>query len=150
MLKHAMFNRRDSIQKRLLKIKKQEAKTLQTLIKQEDELRKAVDENNELIKVLLDVESSEEMTLRKEIDELTKKRSTLQNKLEELRDSRRSEEHPLRVRDQLLAEKLEMVRKQVSVSRRMLGRQIGEGWEDGLESLDKREQKSLEFKGSQL
>ena len=39
---------------------------------------------------------------------------------------------------------------QVSVSRRMLGRQIGDGWEDGLESLDKREQKSLEFKGSQL
>ena len=73
-------------QKRLLKIKKQEAKTLQTLIKQEDELRKAVDENNELIKVLLDVESSEEMTLRKEIDELTKKRSTLLNKLEEVFD----------------------------------------------------------------
>ena len=43
-----------------------------------------MDENNELIKVLLDVESSEEMTLRKEIDELTKKRSTLQNKLEEV------------------------------------------------------------------
>ena len=39
---------------------------------------------------------------------------------------------------------------QVSVSRRMLGRQIGDGWEDGLESLDKREQKSLEFKGSHL
>ena len=73
-------------QKRLLKIKKQEAKTLQTLIKQEDELRKALGENNELIKVLLDVESSEEMTLRKEIDELTKKRSTLQNKLEEVFD----------------------------------------------------------------
>ena len=45
-----------------------------------------MDENNELIKVLLDVESSEEMTLRKEIDELTKKRSTLQNKLEEVFD----------------------------------------------------------------
>ena len=45
-----------------------------------------MDENNELIKVLLDVESSEEMTLRKEIDELTKKRSTLRNKLEEVFD----------------------------------------------------------------
>ena len=48
-----MFTRRDNIQKRLVKIKKQEAKTLQTLIKQEDELKKAVDENNEMIRLFL-------------------------------------------------------------------------------------------------
>ena len=79
-----MFTRRDNIQKRLIKIKKQEAKTLQTLIKQEDELKKAVDENNEMIRLFLDQESSEERTLRLEIHELTKKMNAFQNKLEEV------------------------------------------------------------------
>lgn len=79
-----MFTRRDNIQKRLVKIKKQEAKTLQTLIKQEDELKKAVDENNEMISLFLNQESSEEKTLRVEIEELTKKMNAFQNKLEEV------------------------------------------------------------------
>ena len=74
-----MFTRRDNIQKRLVKIKKQEAKTLQTLIKQEDELKKAVNENNELIKLFLNQESSEEKTLRIEIEELTKKMNSFQS-----------------------------------------------------------------------
>ena len=78
-----MFTRRDNIQKRLVKIKKQEAKTLQTLIKQEDELKKAVDENNEMIRLFLDQESSEERTLRLEIH-VTKKMNAFQNKLEEV------------------------------------------------------------------
>ena len=73
-----MFTRRDNIQKRLVKIKKQEAKTLQTLIKQEDELKKAVDENNEMISLFLNQESSEEKTLRTEIDNLTKKMNAFQ------------------------------------------------------------------------
>ena len=79
-----MFTRRDNIQKRLVKIKKQEAKTLQTLIKQEDELKKAVDENNEMISLFLNQESSEEKTLRTEIDNLTKKMNAFQNKLDEV------------------------------------------------------------------
>ena len=79
-----MFTRRDNIQKRLVKIKKQEAKTLQTLIKQEDELKKAVDENNEMISLFLNQESSEEKTLRVEKEELTKKMNAFQNKLEEV------------------------------------------------------------------
>ena len=77
-----MFTRRDNIQKRLVKIKKQEAKTLQTLIKQEDELKKAVDENNEMISLFLNQESSEEKTV--EIEELTKKMNAFQNKLDEV------------------------------------------------------------------
>ena len=83
-----MFTRRDNIQKRLVKIKKQEAKTLQTLIKQEDELKKAVDENNEMISLFLNQESSEEKTLRVEIEELTKKMNAFQNKLEEVNSSK--------------------------------------------------------------
>ena len=79
-----MFTRRDNIQKRLVKIKKQEAKTLQTLIKQEDELKKAVDENNEMISLFLNQESSEEKTLRTEIDDLAKKMNAFQNKLEKV------------------------------------------------------------------
>ena len=74
-----MFTRRDNIQKRLVKIKKQEAKTLQTLIKQEDELKKAVDENNEMINIFLNQESSEEKTLRTEIDDLAKKMNAFLN-----------------------------------------------------------------------
>ena len=79
-----MFTRRDNIQKRLVKIKKHEAKTLQTLIKQEDELKKAVDENNEMISLFLNQESSEEKTLRTEIDDLAKKMNAFQNKLDEV------------------------------------------------------------------
>ena len=57
---------------------------MQTLIKQEDELKKAVDENNEMISLFLNQESSEEKTLRVEIEELTKKMNAFQNKLEEV------------------------------------------------------------------
>ena len=79
-----MFTRRDNIQKRLNKIKKHEAKTLQTLTKQEDELKKAVDENNEMVKLFLDRESNEEKALRVEIEELSKKMNVLHNKLTEV------------------------------------------------------------------
>ena len=79
-----MFTRRDNIQKRLNKIKKHEAKTLQTLTKQEDELKKAADENNEMVKVFLDRESNEEKALRVEIEELSKKMNVLHNKLTEV------------------------------------------------------------------
>ena len=57
---------------------------MQTLIKQEDELKKAVDENNEMISLFLDQESSEEKTLRVEIEELTQKMNAFQNKLEKV------------------------------------------------------------------
>ena len=79
-----MFTKRDNIQRRLVKIKKQEAKTLQTLTKQEDELKKAVDENNEMVKFYLDRESNEEKALRIEIEELSKKMSVFQIKLTEV------------------------------------------------------------------
>ena len=79
-----MFTRRDNIQKRLNKIKKHEAKTLQTLTKQEDELKKAVDENNEMVKLFLDRESNEEKALRVEIEELSKKMNVLHIKLTEV------------------------------------------------------------------
>ena len=79
-----MFTRRDNIQKRLVKIKKQEAKTFQTLTKQEDELKKAVDENNEMVKFYLDRESNEEKALRIEIEELSKKMSVFHIKLTEV------------------------------------------------------------------
>lgn len=57
---------------------------MQTLIKQEDELKKAVDENNEMISLFLNQESSEEKTLRVEIEELTQKMNAFQNKLEKV------------------------------------------------------------------
>ena len=57
---------------------------MQTLIKQEDELKKAVDENNEMISLFLNQESSEEKTLKTEIDNLTKKMNAFQNKLDEV------------------------------------------------------------------
>ena len=76
-----MFTRRDNIQKRLLKIQKQESKTLQVLQKQEDELRKALDENNQLISIFLDKESKEEKSLQQEIDFLSNKKEALEDKL---------------------------------------------------------------------
>ena len=79
-----MFTRRDNIQKRLVKIKKQEAKTFQTLTTQEAELKKAVDENNEMVKFYLDRESNEEKALRIEIEELSKKMSVFQFKFTEV------------------------------------------------------------------
>ena len=79
-----MFTRRDNIQKRLVKIKKQEAKTLQTLVRQQEELEKALDENNELISAFLLKESKDEAVLRREIESLTKKRDTFQEKLDEV------------------------------------------------------------------
>ena len=79
-----MFNRKDTIQKRLLKIKKHEMKTLQTLEKQESELSKAVEENNQLIKAFLDNETKEEIVLKQEIESLTAQRDILQEKLSEV------------------------------------------------------------------
>ena len=79
-----MFTRRDNIQKRLVKIKKQEAKTLQTLVRQQEELQKALDENNELISAFLLKESKDEAVLRREIESLTKKRDNFQEKLDEV------------------------------------------------------------------
>ena len=81
-----MFTRRDHIQKRLLKIQKQESKTLQVLQKQEDELKKALDENNQLISIFLDKESKEEKSLQQEIDLLSKRRKTLEEKLSQVRN----------------------------------------------------------------
>ena len=81
-----MFTRRDNIQKRLLKIQKQESKTLQVLQKQEDELKKALDENNQLISIFLDKESKEEKSLQQEIDLLSKRRETLEEKLSQVRN----------------------------------------------------------------
>ena len=79
-----MFTRRDNIQKRLVKIKKQEAKTLQTLLRQQEELEKALNENNELIAAFLLTESKDEAVLRREIESLTKKRDSFQEKLDEV------------------------------------------------------------------
>ena len=79
-----MFTRRDNIQKRLLKIQKQESKTLQVLQKQEDELRKALDENNQLISIFLDKESKEEKSLQQEIDFLSNKKEALEEKLSQV------------------------------------------------------------------
>ena len=81
-----MFTRRDNIQKRLLKIQKQESKTLQVLQKQEDELKKALDENNQLISIFLDKESKEEKSLQQEIDLLSNRRKTLEEKLSQVRN----------------------------------------------------------------
>ena len=80
-----MFNRKDNIQKRLIKIKKQEMKTLHALEKQETELQKAVEENNELIATFLTNETKEEILLKQEIESLSTQRDHLQEKLSEVR-----------------------------------------------------------------
>ena len=90
-----MFNRKDTIQKRLLKIKKHEMKTLQTLEKQESELSKAVEENNQLIKAFLDNETKEEIVLKQEIESLTAQRDILQEKLSEVNNKVLFEVHIL-------------------------------------------------------
>jgi len=137
-----MFHKRDNVQRRLVKIKKQESKTLKFLLKQEEELSKAFEENNKLIQNYLEKETNEEIMLKKEVDELTKKRNLLEDRIEELRKTRISEDHPLRSRRQVLGEKLRVVQRQVQVFRIMLEDEDVRG-----ESETSEDKKCLEFKG---
>ena len=80
-----MFQKQDAVQKRLVKIKKQETVTLKFLSKQQQELRKAVEENQKLITDLLDKESDEEKLLRREIEKLTTRRDEMEARVEKVR-----------------------------------------------------------------
>jgi len=136
-----MFHKRDNVQRRLVKIKKQESKTLKFLLKQEEELSKACEENNKLIQNYLEKETNEEIMLKKEVDELTKKRNLLEDRIEELRKTRVSEDHPLRSRRKVLGEKLWVVQRQVQVFRMMLE---SDNTEEECETTD--DKKCIEFK----
>ena len=80
-----MFQKQDAVQKRLVKIKKQETVTLKFLSKQQQELRKAVEENQKLITNLLDKESDEEKLLRREIEKLTTRKDDMGARVEKVR-----------------------------------------------------------------
>ena len=80
-----MFQKQDAVQKRLVKIKKQETVTLKFLSKQQQELRKAVEENQKLITNLLDKESDEERLLKREIEKLTTRRDEMEARVEKVR-----------------------------------------------------------------
>ena len=76
-----MFNRKDNVQKRLLKIKKQENQSLQLLDKQKQELHKAIVENDALITSFLDTKSREEISLSRELEALVLRTKDLETKL---------------------------------------------------------------------
>ena len=76
-----MFNRKDNVQKRLLKIKKQENQSLQLLDKQKQELHKAIVENDALITSFLDTKSREEISLSRELEALVLRIKDLETKL---------------------------------------------------------------------
>ena len=59
--------------KRLDKIRRQEAASLKLLLKQESELLAAVEENENLVGKFLAAESQTELKIRMEIEELTQK-----------------------------------------------------------------------------
>ena len=79
-----MFKRKDNIQRRLLKIKEHESKSLQILDKQKQELEKAIAENNELIRTFLDTKSTKELAIVRELEDLCLRTNNLQAKLEQV------------------------------------------------------------------
>ena len=82
-----MFRRKDNIQRRLLKIKEHESKSLQILDRQKQELEKAIAENDELIKTFLDTRSAEETSIVREIEDLCLRTNKLQAKLEQVKNN---------------------------------------------------------------
>ena len=80
-----MFRRKDNIQKRLLKIKEHESKSLQILDRQKQELEKAIAENDELIRTFLDTKSTEELSIVRELEDLCLRTNNLQTKLEQVK-----------------------------------------------------------------
>ena len=79
-----MFKRKDNIQRRLLKIKEHESKSLQILDKQKQELKKAIAENDELIRTFLDTKSTKELAIVRELEDLCLRTNNLQAKLEQV------------------------------------------------------------------
>ena len=79
-----MFRRQDIIQKRLLKIKKQENQSLRMLERQKQELEKVIAENDSLITSFLDSMSAEEVTISRELEGLVVRTKELQMKLEQV------------------------------------------------------------------
>ena len=82
-----MFKRKDNIQRRLLKIKEHESKSLQILDRQKQELEKAIEENDELIKTFLDTKSAEETSIVRELEDLCLRTNKLQAKLEQVKNN---------------------------------------------------------------
>lgn len=79
-----MFKRKDNIQRRLLKIKEHESKSLQILDKQKQELEKAIAENDELIRTFLDTKSTKALAIVRELEDLCLRTNNLQAKLEQV------------------------------------------------------------------
>ena len=71
--------------KRLKKIYKQEAESLRLLESQKSELTKAVEENEKLVKEVLEEESPAEVKIRQEVDELTERVGSLNTQLMKVR-----------------------------------------------------------------
>ena len=82
----AMFRRKDNIQRRLLKIREHESKSLQLLDRQKEELEKAIAENDELIRTYLNTRSTEELSIVRELEDLYLRTNNLQTKLEQVRN----------------------------------------------------------------
>ena len=80
-----MFRRKDNIQRRLLKIREHESKSLQLLDRQKEELEKAIAENDELIRTYLNTRSTEELSIVRELEDLYLRTNNLQTKLEQVR-----------------------------------------------------------------
>ena len=81
-----MFRRKDNIQRRLLKIREHESKSLQLLDRQKEELEKAIAENDELIRTYLNTRSTEELSIVRELEDLYLRTNNLQTKLEQVRN----------------------------------------------------------------
>ena len=81
-----MFRRKDNIQRRLLKIREHESKSLQLLDRQKEELEKAIAENDELIRTYLNTRSTEELSIVRELEDLSLRTNNLQTKLEQVRN----------------------------------------------------------------
>ena len=81
-----MFRRKDNIQRRLLKIREHESKSLQVLDRQKEELEKAIAENDELIRTYLNTRSTEELSIVRELEDLYLRTNNLQTKLEQVRN----------------------------------------------------------------
>eukprot|EP00090_Calanus_glacialis_P014905 TRINITY_DN2376_c0_g1_i2.p1 TRINITY_DN2376_c0_g1~~TRINITY_DN2376_c0_g1_i2.p1 ORF type:complete len:163 (+),score=68.34 TRINITY_DN2376_c0_g1_i2:75-563(+) len=134
-----MMFKKGGVEKRLKKISKHEAASLKLLEKQESELEKAVEENDEQVETILGKESPAEVKIRVEIEKLTRKLQQLDCELGKVHALREKEVRPLRFRGDDLVAKLETVRSQLASSRTIRERSLS------TTSLDMRDKSKLDL-----
>ena len=83
-----MFRKGNPVERRLRKISKQEAASLKLLEKQEEELARAVEENQRIVEERLAKESPQEIKIKEEMEKLTKKLGGLTVQLEKVNNPR--------------------------------------------------------------